>query len=433
MPSIVTNELRLYNAEQFVESLGETANSKIYMFIGRPQSWTTDSSPPTPNTIMTADYEYWDDMIAMRRINSSDVSLVVPRYNWTSGNVYTQFNNESNILSTQFFVVTTENRIYKCINNNNSGSSTVKPTGTSTNIIDTADGYKWKYMYELTDTELLKFYTNSFIAVHTDSTVSAAAIDGGIHNVIVLNGGSNYSNTANLIVTVTGDGSSANITANVNASNVIVGFNINNPGTNYRFANITISGGGGSGANAKAIISPRGGHGYDPSSELGSYYTMINGRLNFALGSGDFPVVNDYRRIGLIKDPKVRSSNTVAEVLTMNTTYGIQLTGVTGLFTIDEFITGGTSKANAYVVSANVAGSNTYIRYIQQNGFTSNSTIFSVGEIVTGQGSSATGNVSSVHYPEAIHDSGKVLYVNNRTPIVRRFDQSESIHLVIEF
>lgn len=433
MPNIVTNELRIFNAEQFVESLGETANSKIYLFIGRPQVWSNEASPPTPANTIISDFEIWDDMIAMRRINSDDVNLVIPRKNWVTGTTYNTYSNNANLFSTNFYVMTDQYKVYKCINNNRNGASTVKPTSTATSIFTTADKYQWKYMYSLTDLEVLKFETSDFIAVRTDSTVSAAAIDGGIHYVELINGGSNYYNVANLKVNIVGDGSNANIVANVNTSNVITDFIVYNPGFNYRYANVVIAGGGGSGASARAVISPRGGHGYDNASELGGFYAMVNGRLNYAFGEGDFPVENEYRRIGLIKNPKSRALNADAQELTLNTNYGIKLIDVTGTFTLDEFITGASSKANAFVVTSNIIGTNAFIRYIQANNLTSNANSFIIGDIITGQSSGASGNVSAVILPEAIHDTGKVLYVNNRTAIPRRYDQAENIHIVIEF
>ena len=45
--------------------------------------------------------------------------------------------------------------------------STVMPTGTSTNILETADGYKWKFMYSISASDVIKFVTSDFIPVKT--------------------------------------------------------------------------------------------------------------------------------------------------------------------------------------------------------------------------------------------------------------------------
>ena len=42
MAAIITNKFRINNAEQFVESFSESAPTAYYLFIGRPQAWSTD-------------------------------------------------------------------------------------------------------------------------------------------------------------------------------------------------------------------------------------------------------------------------------------------------------------------------------------------------------------------------------------------------------
>ena len=46
-------------------------------------------------------------------------------------------------------------------------TSTTQPTGTGTSIISTADGYKWKFMYQIPASDALKFVTPNYIPVDT--------------------------------------------------------------------------------------------------------------------------------------------------------------------------------------------------------------------------------------------------------------------------
>ena len=69
--------------------------------------------------------------------------------------------------------MTDDFNVYKCLDNNSDAASTVKPTGTSTSILSTGDGYKWKYMYTLSASQQTNFLSTDFMAVATDSTVSA--------------------------------------------------------------------------------------------------------------------------------------------------------------------------------------------------------------------------------------------------------------------
>lgn len=436
MAAIVTTKFRLHNANQFIEAFSEASPTNLYLFIGRPQPWTVDTTPPTPNDDVEAEYSIWDDMIALKRIQSSDVKSAIVRRDWTSGVVYDEYrhnysaSNTSNSGATQlydatFFVITDDYNVYKCLSNNGNATSTVKPTGTSTSIITTGDGYKWKYMFTVTPGDTLKFVTTDFVPVTTDSTVQAAAVDGAIHVIRVTNGGSGYTAAT---ATIDGDGTGATATV-VITSGQISAINITNPGSGYRHATITIDGDGTNGA-AQAVIEPKGGHGFDAVEELGGFYTIMNTRLEYDDGSGDFPVSNDYRRIGVIRDPYNYGTTTVSSASTLTATKSITLaSGVTGTFSVDELITGGTSGATGRVVDYN--STTRVLRYYKSTA--ENFDLFETGETITGGTSGAVGTSSSLGNPEVEPDSGDIIYVEQRRPITRASDQVESISLVVEF
>ena len=201
----------------------------------------------------------------------------------------------------------------------------------------------------------------------------------------------------------------------------------------YTYANVVISGGGGSNANARAVFSPYYGHGSSPADELNAFYAMVNTRLNYAEGKGDFPTQNDYRRIGIVANPISNLSLSVATEETLSSTYTLTLSNIVGTFALDEFITGSTSNTKALVLYANTISNVTTLRYVQPNKLLSMGTLFKVGETVMGNSSLATAVVSNIYYPNVQHNTGKVLYVENRLRITRTFDQAENIHTVIEF
>jgi len=180
MPAIVTNKFRIHNAKQFVEAFDEVSttsgaaitdasgllNTNMYLFIGKVTSWADDTAPPTPtDSVSNTVYNHWRDMIAAKKIGSTDVSHVAPRYNWTTGSNYFAYTHANNALfDQQFYVMTDDYNVYKCLANNNAGgTSTTKPTGTGTTIISTADSYKWKFMYQISAARALKFVTPSYI------------------------------------------------------------------------------------------------------------------------------------------------------------------------------------------------------------------------------------------------------------------------------
>jgi hypothetical protein len=432
MAQIVTSNFSIQNATDFVSNY----DSNYYLLIGRPQTWPNEPTPATPINITNQDYNYWADSIAAKRVVLSDVKQVIKRYDYSVGVVYTQYDHtQANILSTNFYVLTSqEYNVYKCISNNFGAVSTVKPTGRPTAIFQTADGYRWKYMYSLTDADLLKFLTANYMAININDDVVDTAIPGTVDSIVMIRAGNSYS--ISTAVRIIGNGTGATV-SNIakNASNSIASISINpsQVGTNYKFANVIISDSLGSNAAAYAVISPKLGHGADPLYELGAKYVMINSRLDYAEGGGDFPVVNDYRRLAIIRDPISVSSGNVATEVTLDSTYTLNLTNVSGTFALDELVKGDATSANAYIVSANVTGTNVILRYITPENLYYGNVNFTVGEILRGNTSLATGNISSIVVPEIQHNTGKVLYVENRNKITRQSDQAENIHIVIEF
>ena len=188
MAALVTNKFRIHNAKQFIEAFDEVSftsgaavtdssgllNSNMYLFIGKVTGWSDDASPPSPtDSVANTHYENWRDMIAAKKITSTDVSHVIPRKNWTNNtNYFAYTDNTSTLFSQDFYVMTGDYNVYKCLSNsetNSSGTtastSTTKPTGTGTAIISTADGYKWKFMYQIPASDALKFVTPNYIPV----------------------------------------------------------------------------------------------------------------------------------------------------------------------------------------------------------------------------------------------------------------------------
>ena len=78
MAAIITEKFRLHNAEQFYESLSESSADTYYIGIGKPISFTsdtsggTDLSPPTPVDDVSSEYYLWDSMIAAKKLASSE-------------------------------------------------------------------------------------------------------------------------------------------------------------------------------------------------------------------------------------------------------------------------------------------------------------------------------------------------------------------------
>lgn len=429
MAAIVTNDIRVYNSLQFLESVSETANSSLYTFIGQPA--TIPASAATDNVILQ--YSVWDGMIALKRINgAADVRSGIRKIVWNAGNVYARYDaNNANIHNTNFYVVNPDdNRVYKCLANANGAASTIAPTygtATITGNVFLSDNYKWKYMYTVDSGDLAKFGTPSFIPITANATVSTQALEGGILHINVQSGG-NYAGTPTVVIN--GDGVGAAATVNKNGT-AIANVTITNAGTGYRYANVTLSGGTPTtAATLSASISPPGGHGHDALVELGAHYVILNSRIETT--DTKFPIGITYHQVGLVQDP----TNTSDQVLYTSTlksyktlTFGTAPPASVGQGNI---IYQTSTGANAYVVG--VSTSNVFIvrnRTLTPN-IASNFAEFATGALAA-VGATSLGTVTAVGDRDVKLNSGKIIYVDNRAPITRVQNQAESISIILEF
>lgn len=424
MPAIATSKFRIHNAEQFLESFSEAANTNYYFYIGGVESFADDNNPPTPNNDTNSiEFAPWRDSIGAKRVQAGDVVQVVDRYNWTSGVVYTQYDDQdTNLLDDNFYVMTANYNVYKCLFNNGGAATGAsgEPSGTNTTPFETPDGYVWKYMYTITTSDALKFLTNEFIPVRDDAAVQSAAVDGAIHVSLVTAGGTGYSSAS---VSIVGDGTGATATANLNGG-VVESITMDNIGSGYSYAVVTITGDG-SGATARAVISPKGGHGSNNAEELGAKFVMMNVRLDGTEG-GTISTENDFRKVGLIRDPEEFAGG-LATGSNYRQTYRYTLNSGTisnGPFVQDETVTVGSNTAR--VIEYDAVNYYLYTDLPLPNAFTTS-------DVVTGSTSGASGTISAVDQPGLKPYSGDVIYVENRSPISRATDQIEDVKLIVEF
>jgi len=425
MASLVTSKFRVHNAQQFAEAFSETSNTIMYLFIGKNTAFPNDNVPPTPvNSTANVEFTPWRDMYAAKRITTSDVTHAVERYNWTSGTVYDQYDDQdTDLVDDDFYVMTEDYNVYKCLFNVGAAASTTKPTGVSTSPFTTADGYIWKFMYTVTTSKALKFLTNDYIPVQTllsdDGTdqwdVQAAAVDGGIHVVKVTSGGSGYASAP--VVTIAGDGTGATATSVITA-NAVTSVVISSAGTGYTRATVTFASGA---AAATAIISPKGGHGSDAIEELGGKYIMLNVRLD-GTESNTFSTANEFRQVGIVRDPYLYGTSTRAVASSFRQSFKYQLSSISGTFTLDETATSGSNTASV-------------VEFTTPNLFTTLplNLPFANSTNITGGTSGANGTIAIITTPGLQPYSGDIIYVENRVPIARANDQIEDVKLVIQF
>ena len=436
-----SKNLDIFVAKQVKESVSEPSSSNVYLTFGRSTAWANDAAPPQANTSIRNSYDVWNNMIGGKRITGNNLRHAIPRINWTPGIVYDTYDDLIDSLSLfdknrKFYVITSEFNVFKCLSNNNGAPSTVMPNIlVTTTHFQTSDGYIWKYMYSLTAEEKLRFLTPSFMPVKTleqsDNSqqwiVQENAIDGAIHVINVTNAGSGY--TANdVVVSITGDGLYANAFAVLNtSSNTVQSIVIDNLGSKYTYANVTLLSSKGVGASARAIISPYGGHGSDPLSELGGSYLIANIQIKDT-ENGILTTHNDYRQISLIEDPKLYGITTVASTPAVSQLTVLSLNGTSVEYVEDEWVYQGanfsTSFFKGYVVEWD--SGNNIIKLSNTDGTPSK-------DLLIGANTTAARFVAAITNHTLEPRSGKLLYTDNMTAVQRADDQAEDYKIVLNF
>ena len=227
---------------------------------------------------------------------------------------------------------------------------------------------------------------------------------------------------------ISGDGQYANAFALLNtASNTVSSIIIDNLGYGYTYADITLRSSIGSGATARAVISPQGGHGSDALTELGGSYLIINTQLKDT-ENGVLTTHNDYRQISLIEDPYLYGTTTTTALPAVSQLTTLALNGTSVEYTEDEWVFQGSILATAffkgYVVEWD--SSNNIIKLSQTQGTPTK-------DLLIGANTTAARFVSSITNPTLQPRSGRLLYTDNMTSMQRADDQAEDYKIVLNF
>ena len=244
--SYTSKKLSFNNAEQFKESFAEPQPTVGYLFIGNHVPYANEASPDSIVDSTSDEKTVWDNMFAAKKITGNDVELVVPRVTWTVNSRYKQFDDKistGDLLtsdsgaggnSNPMYIMTSGRNVYKCLSNNANAVSTVEPSGdysTANGTIRTADGFIWKYLYNVKPSN--KFLTSAWMPAPTSTSKldynvsSTSVIDGGVSSIIVINGGTGY---ANPTISATAFGTGVTTISLANTTNVAANMKVTGTG-----------------------------------------------------------------------------------------------------------------------------------------------------------------------------------------------------------
>jgi len=397
MSAIVTDQFRILNASNFVESVESSSNS-YYITVnlsnptivgfGRSTSWNTN--PPAPVDNFAYNSHAGDVSLYGKRITSANIRRLVRRIDWASGSRYEMYRNDYSVLNpapltnasrlydANYYVMNSDYRVYICIENGSSGTnpkgnvSQDEPTFTDlepSRAGDSGDGYIWKYLFTISPSDIIKFDSTEYITVpnawqtSTDSQIRAvresadsSQNDNQIKTVYIENAGANYSNGLGQELNIIGDGTGGRVRVDVEGGK-ITNTVVTSGGKGYSYALVDLgsinSNTTGTSAKLIPVIPPSKGHGYDVYTELGTDKVLVYARFDDS--TKDFPVDTSFAQVGIVKNPTSIGSDQVYTENTFTGLFSVKFSSITGTPSvgekIEQIVSNGTGKAYGYVAS----------------------------------------------------------------------------------
>jgi hypothetical protein len=396
MTAIITDQFRLENASNFVDSIENTSNS-YYIFVGlsnpetvgfgRTGTWNTK----TPSPVDNLEYQQHtrDTILFGKRVNNANARRVIKRVDWVKGTRYEMYRHDysldnlspvtqsSRLYDANYYVMNSNYSVYVCIDNGSSGINTVGNTSLDEPLFTdvdpsragvSGDNYLWKYIFTVSPSDIIKFDSTEYISLpydwenSIDSQVQSVRENSDsftninqIKKVYIEDGGSGYTPGTHEL-NILGDGTEGKVVIEVDDETTsIIDVTVSSGGRGYTYAvvdlgpiNATTVG---TPAKLIPIIPPSRGHGYDVYKELGADRILLYTRFDDS--TKDFPTDTKFSQIGVVKNPVTIGSTSVYTGGEFSSLYGIRFSTVSGSLSIgDEIIqTVGSGQARAYVAS----------------------------------------------------------------------------------
>jgi hypothetical protein len=384
MSALVTDQFRILNASNFVDSVNNSSDS-YYVFVGlsnaniqafgRDVNWDTN----TPYPIDNIDYNnhYKSTILFGKKITNANIRRVIKKIDWVRGTNYEMYRPDYSVINpspttnslrlydANYYVLNSDYRVYICIDNGSSGinstgnASQDEPTFTDlepSRAGESGDGYIWKYLYTVSPSDIIKFDSTEYVTIpnNWDSSIDPQIIsikengDSTVNNnqikkVYIKNGGFGYTLSSGQSCNILGDGTGATVVVDVDSSGRITDTTVTSGGKNYTYGLVDLGTviPPGQYAELIPIIPPSKGHGYDLYKELGADKVLIYARFDDS--SKDFPVDTKFAQVGIIKNPTIFESSGIGTSLFVSNefsaTYAIKLASTSsGSLTIGDKI-----------------------------------------------------------------------------------------------
>ena len=420
MSAIVTDQFRILNASNFVDSVESTSNS-YYITVGLPNPTTVgygrtvawNTNPPSPIDSVAYNNHAGDVVLYGKKVTSANVRRLVRRIDWVAGSRYEMYRddysitspapitNASRLYDANYYVMNEDYRVYICIENGSSGSnpkgnvSQDQPKFTDlepTRAGDSGDGYIWKYLFTIPPSDIIKFDSTEYLTVPNDwqtstesqirsirESADSSVNENQIKTVYIEAAGKNYANGLGQEFDIIGDGTGGKVRVDVEGGE-ITNTVVTSGGKDYSYALVDLgsinSNSTGTPAHLIPVIPPSKGHGFDVYTELGTDKVLVYARFDDS--TKDFPVDTSFAQVGIVKNPTKVGTNDVYQENTFSGLSSFKFSTVTGTpkvgEKIEQIVANGTGKAFGYVASYDLETK--VLKYFRDRSLFYNQTVF---------------------------------------------------------
>ena len=420
MSAIVTDQFRILNASNFVDSVESTSNS-YYITVGLPNPTTVgygrtvawNTNPPSPIDSVAYNNHAGDVVLYGKKVTSANVRRLVRRIDWVAGSRYEMYRddysitspapitNASRLYDANYYVMNEDYRVYICIENGSSGSnpkgnvSQDQPKFTDlepTRAGDSGDGYIWKYLFTIPPSDIIKFDSTEYLTVPNDwqtstesqirtvrESADSSVNENQIKTVYIEAAGKNYANGLGQEFDIIGDGTGGKVRVDVEGGE-ITNTVVTSGGKDYSYALVDLgsinSNSTGTPAHLIPVIPPSKGHGFDVYTELGTDKVLVYARFDDS--TKDFPVDTSFAQVGIVKNPTKVGTNDVYQENTFSGLSSFKFSTITGTpkvgEKIEQIVANGTGKAFGYVASYDLETK--VLKYFRDRSLFYNQTVF---------------------------------------------------------
>lgn len=196
---LVTSNYKLITFQNLINDIDQ---NNYYLFVGNHDVANT-TVPDVYNRESDILVDSYRNMIMGKKIANNNVKLVIRNIPYETNTKYDMYDDaDETMFDKDYYAIVSEGEffhVYKCLDNNFESNSTVTPTfshitGSNTEVYETSDGYRWKYMYSVSDLIEDTFASSEYFPITANDSVSNSAVDGALDIIKIENDGRGYDN-----------------------------------------------------------------------------------------------------------------------------------------------------------------------------------------------------------------------------------------------